>query len=98
MAVSHCLTTDEVIRRVRNDLRNKLNQAFSGKISTLDQRWSGSTGTFTAIVDGRTITGAMSVTQSQFCFTADLPMGASLLINIDKTKASIQKHIEELLA
>src|SRR3972149_3289992 len=83
--IPHGLSPNEVIRRLKADLEQRLQQAYpDGDIRNLRQIWSGTDGSFTCSAGGREISGKMSVTTSTLSFEVDLPMLAGFAVDTDE--------------
>ena len=97
--VKHSIAPDEVIRRLQTQMEEKLQLAFpTAKLSNLQQRWSGSEGTFSCNVSDKDVTGTMLVSSSELRVTVQLPLGAGMVINTDEAGKAVARELTELLS
>ncbi len=95
MAVSHSLTQDEALKRVRN-LLNDVKTQFADKITDLNEEWDGNIGKFHFSVVGFLVSGTLTVKTSQVEVSGNLPFAAMLFKG--KIESTIKDHAETLLA
>jgi hypothetical protein len=94
MAVSHNLTQDEAVRRVRN-LLNDVKTHFADKISDLHEEWDGNMGKFHFSAMGFPVSGTLTVKTSQVEISGNLPFAAILFKR--KIESTIKDRAEKLL-
>jgi hypothetical protein len=95
MSVSHRLLQDEVLRRIRSELRELKNQ-FADKISDLREEWGGNIGRFSFSAMGFSVSGTLTVKASQVEFDFDLPLAATLFRG--KIESTLRDRLQTLLA
>jgi hypothetical protein len=95
MAVSHSLTQDEAVERVKT-LLNDVKTQFTDKISDLYEEWDGNMGKFRFSVMGFPVSGTLTVKTSQVEISGNLPLAAMLYKG--KIKSTIKDRAETLLA
>ncbi len=94
MTVSHNLTQDEAVKRVKNLLKDVKAQ-FADKIRDLHEEWDGNVGKFHFAVVGFPVSGTLHVKTSQLEISGNLPFAAMLFK--DKIESTIKDHAEMLL-
>ena len=94
MAVSHDLSQDEAIRRIKN-LLNDVKTRFADQISDLHEEWDGNAGTFHFSAMGFPVSGTLTVKTSQVEISGDLPLAAMLFKG--KIESTIKDRIKTLL-
>jgi hypothetical protein len=94
MAVSHNLTQDEAVKRMKN-LLNDVKTQFADKISDLHEEWDGNMGKFTFSAMGFPVSGTLDVKTSQVEISGDLPIAAILFKR--KIESTIRDRTETLL-
>lgn len=95
MAVSHRLTQDEAVKRIKTLLGEVKNQ-FTDKISDLREEWDGNTGKFSFSVMGSSISGTLTVKPLEVELSGNLPFVASFFKG--KIESTIRERAETLLA
>ncbi len=94
LAVSHSLTQEEAVKRIR-DLLNEVKTQFAGKISDLHEEWDENTGTFDFSAMGFPVSGTLTVQASQVEISGNLPFAAMLFKG--KIEAAIKDRATTLL-
>src|ERR1035437_7475891 len=94
MAVSHSLTQDEAVKRIKN-LLNDVKTQFADKISGLHEEWDGNMGKFKFLAMGLPGSGTLAVKASQVEISGDLPFAAMLFKG--KIESTIRSCAESLL-
>ena len=94
MSVSHNLTQDEAVKRVKN-LLNDVKTQFADKISDLHEEWDGHTGRFHFSAMGFPVSGTLTVKTSQVEISGNLPFAAMLFKGT--IKSAIKDRAETLL-
>ncbi|MCX6813160.1 MAG: polyhydroxyalkanoic acid system family protein [Candidatus Azambacteria bacterium] len=95
MAVSHRLTQDEAVTRVKTLLGEVKNQ-FADKISDLREEWNGNTGKFSFSAMGFSVSGTLTVKSSEVELSGTLPFAASFFKG--KIESTIRERAQALLA
>lgn len=98
MSVSHKLSQDEALRRMKNFIENKVKKEFMDKVSNLREHWDGNNGTFSFSAMGLSVSGSLRVEGSKVELTCKLPWAAGFFIDVDEVKSKIQKEAESVLA
>jgi hypothetical protein len=94
MAVSHSLTQDEAVKRIKN-LLNDVKTQFADKISDLHEEWDGNIGKFNFLAIGFPVSGTLTVKTSQVEISGNLPFAAMLFKG--KIDSVIKDRAETLL-
>ena len=95
MSVSHGLTQDEAVKRVKN-LLNEMKTQFADQIGDLHEEWDGNTGRFRFSAMGFPVSGTLSVKASQVDISGNLPFAAMFFKG--KIESAIKARAETLLA
>ena len=95
MVVSHRLTQDEAVKRIKTLLGEVKNQ-FTDKISDLREEWNGNRGNFSFSVMGFSVAGILIVKPSEVELSGNLPLAASFFKG--KIESTIRERAETLLA
>ena len=95
MAVSHRLTQDEALRRVKT-LLGEVKTQFADKISDLHEEWNGNTGKFSFSAMGFSVSGTLTVNPSGVELSGNLPFAASFFKG--KIEFTLRERAETLLA
>ncbi|MEE8131551.1 MAG: polyhydroxyalkanoic acid system family protein [Candidatus Paceibacterota bacterium] len=95
MAVSHRLSQDEALRRIKTLLGDVKNQ-FADKISNLHEEWNGNTSRFSFSVMGFSVSGTLIVKLSEVELSGNLPFAAIFFKS--KIEFTIKERAETLLA
>ena len=95
MAVSHRLTQDEAVKRIKGLLADVKTQ-FADKLGDLHEDWDGNLGKFKFTAMGLPMSGTLAVKSSQIEITGDLPFAAMLFKG--KIESMIRARAEILLA
>ena len=95
MVVSHHLTQDEALGRIKTLLGQVKNQ-FADTISNLREDWNGNTGKFSFSAMGFSVSGTLTVKPSRVELSADLPLAAMFFK--EKIESTIRERAEILLA
>ena len=95
MAVSHSLSQDEAVKRIKR-LLNGVKTQFADRISDLHEEWDGNTGTFNFSAMGFPVSGTLTVNTSQVEISGNLPFAAMLFKK--KIESTIKDRAETLLA
>ena len=95
MAVSHKLTQDEAVKRIKN-LLNEVKTRHADKISDLHEEWDGNMGKFRFSAMGFHVSGTLTVNASQVEISGNLPFAAMLFKR--KIQSAITDRAEKLLA
>lgn len=95
MTISHRLTQDEAVKRIKTLLGEVKNQ-FADKISNLREEWDGDTGTFSFSAMGFSVSGTLTVKSSEVELSGNLPFAAAFFRR--KIEATIRERAETLLA
>ena len=95
MVVSHRLTQDEAVTRVKTLLGEVKNQ-FADKISDLREEWNGNTGKFSFSAMGFSVSGTLIVKSAEVELSGNLPFVA--LFFKGKIESTIRERAETLLA
>lgn len=94
MAVSHNLTQDKAVERLKNLLKDVKTQ-FADRISDLHEEWDGNMGQFNFAAMGFPVSGTLKVMTSQVEINCNLPAAAMFFKG--KIEATIKDHAEKLL-
>ncbi len=95
LAVSHSLTQDEALKRIKNLLSDVKTQ-FADKISDVHEEWDGNVGKFNFSAMGFPVSGTLTVKTSQVEISGHLPFAAILFKG--KIESTIRERAETLLA
>jgi len=95
MAITHSLTQDDAIKRIKNLLKDVKSQ-YADKISDLHEEWDGNRGKFNFSVMGFPVSGILTVKMSQIEISGNLPFAAIFLKG--KIESAIRNCAETLLA
>ena len=95
VVVTHNLAQDEAIKRIKN-LLNDVKKQFIDKIKDLYEEWDGHESNFGFTVVGFSVSGILTVTDSQVELSGNLPFAAMLFK--DKIESTIRDHAEALLS
>jgi len=91
VSVPHNLSTDEATSRIKNLLRQALEQ-YGQSVKDLQEQWRDNGGDFSFEVMGFKVNGAFDVQPRAVEVTGDLPLAASMF------KGRIESAIKERLA
>jgi hypothetical protein len=94
MIVSHSLSQDEAVQRIKN-LLNDVKTQFADKISDLNEEWEGNIGKFNFSAMGFPVSGTLTVKMSQVDISANLPFAAMFFKG--KIESTIKNRAETLL-
>lgn len=94
MVLGHKLTQNEATKRIQG-LLAETKEKFKEKITSIEESWDGSVGTFTITAMGYTISGKLTVQESQVELDGNLPGLAALYAN--EMKYIIRERAEALL-
>ncbi len=94
MAVSHSLTQDEAVNRIKN-LLNDVKMQFADKVSDLHEEWEGTMGKFNFSVMGFPVSGTLTVMTSQVEISGNFPFAVMLFKG--KIESTIKDRAETLL-
>ena len=95
MTVSHNLTQDEAVERIRN-LLNDVKTEFAEKVSDLNEDWNGNTGRFSFKAMGFPVSGTLMVKPGTVEISGNLPFAALLFKS--KIETVIKDRAKTLLA
>ena len=98
MVVSHRLTQDEALKRIKT-LLNKMKNKFADepdKFRDLHEEWQGNTGEFSFLAMGRPVSGTLTVKPSEVELSGKLPFAAMLFKG--QIESTIREEAETLLA
>ena len=95
MAVSHRLTQDEAVFRIKA-LLGEVKKEHADKISNLREEWNGNTGTFSFSAMGFSVSGTLIVKPSEVELSGSLPFAASFFKG--KIESTLRERAETLLA
>ena len=95
MLISHKLSQDEALRRIKTLLGEVKNQ-FADKVSELCEEWNGNTGNFSFSAMGFFVSGILTVKTSEVELSGTLPFAASFFKG--KIESTIRERAEKLLA
>lgn len=95
MAISHCLTQDEAVKRIKT-LLGEVKNEFADKISNLREEWNGNTGKFSFSAMGFSVSGTLTVKPSEVELSGNLPFAASFFKG--EIESTIRERAETLLA
>lgn len=95
VAVSHNLTQDEAIERIKN-LLNDVKSQFVDVIADLYEEWDDNRSNFRFKVLGFSVSGTLTVKTSQVKLYGNIPFAAMLFKN--KIESTIRDHAETLLS
>ncbi len=95
MVISHHLTQDEAVKRIKTLLGEVKNQ-FADKISDLREEWDGNTGKFNFSAMGFSVSGTLTVNPSRVELSGNLPFAAVFFKG--KIESKIRERAEILLA
>jgi len=95
MAVSHRLSQDEALRRIKT-LLGETKKQFADKISNLHEEWNGNTGNFSLSAMGFPVSGTLTVKSSEVQLSGHLPFAATFFKG--KIASVIRERAEALLA
>ena len=95
MAVSHRLTQDEAVTRVKT-LLGEVKKQFADKITDLREEWDGNRGKFSFSAMGFSVSGTLTVKSSEVELSGNLPFAASFFK--EKIESTIRERAETLLA
>ena len=95
MSVSHSLTQEEAVKRIKN-LLNDVKTQFADKIRDLHEEWDGNVGKFDFSAMGFPVSGTLTVKTSQVDISGHLPFAAILFKG--KIESTIRERAETLLA
>ena len=95
ITVSHRLSTDEALKRIKG-LLGKMKVDFADKISDLRESWAGNKGTFSFSAMGFSVSGTLEVKSSSVELNGTLPFAASLFKG--KIETAVRENAEELLS
>jgi hypothetical protein len=94
MTVSHSLTQDEAVKRIKN-LFNDVKTQFADKISDLHEEWDGNTGKFNFSAMGFPVSGTLTVMSSQVDISGNFPF--AVMIFKRKIESTIKDRAKTLL-
>lgn len=95
LKISHHLTEDEALKRIKNLLRDTKIQ-FADKINNLNEDWEGKKGKFSFSVIGFSVSGILEVDSSKAEISGNLPYAAMLFKG--KVETTIRERAEALLS
>jgi Putative polyhydroxyalkanoic acid system protein (PHA_gran_rgn) len=95
MSVSHQLSQDEALRRIRAMVAHAKVQ-YSDKINDLRDSWKGNVGTFNVSGMGQKASGTVAVNPSDVTVQIRLPFAASLFKS--KIESGIRDTLSRILA
>jgi hypothetical protein len=95
IVLSHGLTQDEALKRIKNLLADVKTQ-FSDKIGDLKEQWDGNAGRFSFSAMGLPISGTLTVKPSTVELNGNLPFAAALFKG--KIESTIRERVKTLLA
>lgn len=95
MAVSHRLTQDEAVARIKT-LLGEVKKQFADKISDLREDWNGNNGKFSFSAMGFSVSGNLVVKPDKVELTGNLPFAASFFKG--KIESTIRERAKTLLA
>lgn len=95
MAVSHRLSQDEALKRIKT-LLGEVKTQFADKISDLREEWNGNTGKFSFSAMGFSVSGILTVNLSKVELSGNLPFAASFFKG--KIESTLRERAETLLA
>ena len=95
MTITHHLTQDEALKRIKTLLGEVKNQ-FADKISELNEKWNGNTGNFSFSAMGFSVSGTLIVSPSEVKLSGNLPFAANFFKG--KIESTIRERAEILLA
>ncbi len=75
ISVSHRLPQDEALTRIKS-LLSQVKTQFADKISDLRESWNGNTGTFSFSAMGFSVSGTLTVRDSEIALESRLPFAA----------------------
>ena len=95
MNISHSLSQDEAIKRIKN-LLNDVKTQYADKIGDLHEEWNGSTEKFNFSAMGFPLSGTLIVNTSHVEIPGNLPFTAIFFKK--KIESTIKDRAEKLLA
>lgn len=94
MVVSHRLTQDEAVERIKK-LLGEAKIQFADKISDLHEEWDGNTGKFNFSALGFPVSGMLTVKTSHVEISGNLPFAATFFK--EKIESTLKERVERLL-
>lgn len=95
MNISHSLSQDEAIKRIKK-LLNDVKTQYADKIGDLHEEWDGNLGKFNFSAMGFPMSGTLTVNTSQVEISGNLPFAAMFFKK--KIESTIKDRAETLLA
>jgi len=95
IAVSHKLSQDEALRRIKTFL-SEMKTQYADEIENLCEEWDGNAGTFSFSAMGFNVSGTLLVKKNEVELSGNLPFAA--IFFQEEIKCAIREKAESLLA